>query len=33
LYWGGDWKTFRDWAHVQLTENSKLKQVKKESGL
>jgi hypothetical protein len=33
LYWGGDWKTFRDWAHVQLTENWKLKQVKKESGL
>jgi peptidoglycan L-alanyl-D-glutamate endopeptidase CwlK len=33
LNWGGDWKTFRDWAHVQLTENSKLKQVKKESGL
>jgi hypothetical protein len=33
LYWGGDWKKFRDWAHVQLVENSKLQQVRKESGL
>jgi len=33
LYWGGDWKTFRDWAHVQLVENSQLGRVKKESGL
>lgn len=33
LHWGGDWKSFRDWAHVQLVENSKLAQVRKESGL
>ncbi len=33
LYWGGDWKTFRDWAHVQLVENSQLGRVKKDSGL
>jgi len=33
LYWGGDWKTFRDWAHVQLVDNSQLGRVKKESGL
>jgi hypothetical protein len=33
LHWGGDWKTFRDVAHVQLVPNSELKRVKKESGL
>jgi peptidoglycan L-alanyl-D-glutamate endopeptidase CwlK len=33
LYWGGDWKTFKDWAHVQLYPNSDLARVKKESGL
>jgi peptidoglycan L-alanyl-D-glutamate endopeptidase CwlK len=33
LYWGGDWSTFRDWAHVQLVANSQLAQVMKESGL
>jgi hypothetical protein len=32
LYWGGDWSSFRDWAHVQLLANSQLQQVKKESG-
>jgi hypothetical protein len=33
LVWGGEWKTFRDVAHVQLVANSELKRVKKESGL
>ena len=33
LYWGGDWSTFRDWAHVQLVANSELARVKTESGL
>ena len=33
LYWGGDWKTFRDWAHIQLVPNSMLAGVRKESGL
>jgi D-alanyl-D-alanine carboxypeptidase len=33
LYWGGDWVSFRDWAHVQLFPNSHLAQVKRESGL
>ena len=33
LVWGGDWTTFKDWAHVQGRQNSELKQVKKESGL
>ncbi|HTV24372.1 MAG TPA: M15 family metallopeptidase [Polyangiaceae bacterium] len=32
LYWGGDWKTFRDWAHIQLVPNSMLARVRKESG-
>jgi peptidoglycan L-alanyl-D-glutamate endopeptidase CwlK len=33
LYWGGDWSSFRDWAHVQLVDNGQLAAVKKESGL
>ena len=33
LYWGGDWTSFRDWAHVQWFPNSKLGDVKRESGL
>jgi peptidoglycan L-alanyl-D-glutamate endopeptidase CwlK len=33
LIWGGDWTTFRDWAHVQYYPNSRLAQVKRESGL
>lgn len=33
LFWGGDWSTFRDWAHVQLVTNSELARVKTESGL
>ena len=33
LVWGGDWKTFKDWAHVQGRQNSELAAVKRESGL
>jgi hypothetical protein len=33
LVWGGDWASFRDWAHVQLVDNSQLGRVKAESGL
>ncbi len=33
LYWGGDWRSFKDWAHVQLHPNSMLTDVKRESGL
>ena len=33
LVWGGDWASFRDWAHVQLVANSDLSRVRKESGL
>lgn len=33
LHWGGDWVSFRDWAHVQLVPNSQLATVKRESGL
>lgn len=33
LVWGGDWVSFRDWAHVQLVANSELARVKQESGL
>lgn len=33
LYWGGDWVSFKDWAHVQLVSNDQLAKVKKESGL
>jgi peptidoglycan L-alanyl-D-glutamate endopeptidase CwlK len=33
LVWGGDWKTFRDWAHLQGRQNSELAAVKRESGL
>jgi peptidoglycan L-alanyl-D-glutamate endopeptidase CwlK len=33
LYWGGDWQTFRDWAHVQLVDNPQLARLKNESGL
>lgn len=33
LYWGGDWKTLRDWAHVQLVPSAMLARVRKESGL
>lgn len=33
LIWGGDWSSFRDWAHVQLVANGQLPRIKKESGL
>jgi peptidoglycan L-alanyl-D-glutamate endopeptidase CwlK len=33
LCWGGDWKTFKDVAHVQLVPNADLHRVKEESGL
>ena len=33
LYWGGDWRSFKDWAHLQFFPNYKLSDVKKESGL
>ena len=33
LVWGGDWTSFRDWAHLQGRQNSELRQVKRESGL
>ena len=33
LHWGGDWASFRDWAHVQLVPSSQLSEIKKESGL
>ena len=33
LFWGGDWKSFKDWAHLQFYDNDKLGQIKTESGL
>jgi len=33
LYWGGNWRTFRDVAHIQLHPNTKLSEIKKQSGL
>ncbi|CAD5373251.1 Peptidoglycan-binding protein [Rubrivivax sp. A210] len=33
LIWGGDWVSFRDWAHVQLVDNGELARLKRESGL
>jgi peptidoglycan L-alanyl-D-glutamate endopeptidase CwlK len=33
LYWGGDWKNFKDWAHIQYYPNSSLGKVKRESGM
>jgi len=33
LVWGGDWQSFRDWAHVQLVANGELARVMHESGL
>ena len=33
LYWGGDWRTFRDVAHIQLHPNYKLSEIKRQSGL
>jgi len=31
LYWGGDWVSFKDWAHVQMHPNSKLRNIMLES--
>lgn len=33
LLWGGDWRSFKDWAHLQLHPNRLLAQVRRESGL
>jgi len=33
LFWGGDWRSFKDWAHVQFHPNRMLTEVKRESGL
>lgn len=33
LVWGGDWKRFRDVAHIQARPNTELAQVRRESGL
>jgi peptidoglycan L-alanyl-D-glutamate endopeptidase CwlK len=33
LVWGGDWTTFKDWAHLQGRQNSELGAVRRESGL
>lgn len=33
LYWGGDWKSFPDHAHVQLLDSSELPRIRKENGL
>jgi len=33
LVWGGDWKSFKDVAHIQGRKNSELSAVKRESGL
>lgn len=33
LYWGGSWRKFKDWAHVQYYPNRMLVEVKRKSGL
>ena len=33
LYWGGNWRRFKDVAHVQLYPNSTLAEVKRQSGV
>ncbi len=33
LFWGGDWRKFKDLAHVQLHPNTQLAAAKRESGL
>ncbi len=33
LYWGGYWISFKDYAHVQSFPNSKLADIKKQSGV
>jgi peptidoglycan hydrolase-like protein with peptidoglycan-binding domain len=32
LFWGGDWSSLRDWAHVQLLANSQLGEVRQKCG-
>jgi hypothetical protein len=33
LHWGGDWISFKDWAHVQFFPNSDLARIRRESGI
>lgn len=33
LYWGGNWRSFKDWAHIQYFPNNELSEIKRESGL
>ena len=33
LFWGGDWRRFKDWAHLQFFPNNRLSDVKRDSGL
>lgn len=33
LYWGGDWISFKDWAHIQFHPNYMLAEIKNESGI
>lgn len=33
LFWGGDWRSFKDWAHIQYHPNKDLSEIKRESGL
>ena len=33
LFWGGNWRNFKDWAHIQFFPNRHLSEIKKESGL
>ncbi len=33
LFWGGDWRSFKDWAHVQAHPNSRLAEIRRQSGV
>lgn len=33
LFWGGNWTKFKDYAHAQSFPNSKLSEIKRQSGL
>jgi peptidoglycan L-alanyl-D-glutamate endopeptidase CwlK len=33
LFWGGDWRSFRDLAHLQSFPNAKLTEIKRQSGV
>jgi peptidoglycan L-alanyl-D-glutamate endopeptidase CwlK len=33
LYWGGNWRNFKDVAHVQLFPNRRLSEIRRQSGL